>query len=149
MKLSEISALLESAAAFDQRPEYQQLRQLAGDAVARDVLAAWNGDQRDYQRSGGNNFEALVPKLLSPNALTRKYGIRVTPELQQVLSQIVQLSHHSMPPPNKLRSTVNSKYANDIWGHERFARESLLANSESALYESLKQEVALLISEEK
>jgi hypothetical protein len=144
MKLAEVKQLMEAAGPLDRQPEFEQLRQVAGEALARDVLSAWNGDLRDYQRSGGNNFEALVPKLLSPTVISRKYGVQVTPELQQLLSRIVQLSHHSMPPPNKLRSTVNSKYANDIWGHERFARESEQYSAADRLYESLKKEVALL-----
>lgn len=146
MKLAELHQLLEAATQIDQQPEFQQLQQLAGEQVARDIVAAWNGDQRDYARSGGKNFEALVPKLLSPSVLSRKYGVKVTSELQQVLSRLVALAYHAMPPVDRLRATTQAKYANDVWGHERFARESQLTADDAALYESLKAEVALLTS---
>lgn len=149
MKLSDIKQLLEAATQLDSRPEFDALRRAVGDKIANDVLVAWNGDARDYQRSGGKNFEPLVPRLLSADVLSRKYGIKVTPELQRALSGVIQLAYHAFPKEEQLRAPKQSPYTHGAWGQERFARESQLTPSDTALYESLREEVALLTSDTK
>jgi hypothetical protein len=149
MKLSEIKQLMEAVMQLESRPEFEALRRTLGDKVANDVLVAWRGDAQDYQRSGGKNFEPLTPRLLNPDVLARKYGIRLTPDMQRALSGVVQLAHHAFPNVERLRAPKQSPYATGVWGQERFARESKLTPDESALYESLQEEVALLTSDTK
>ena len=150
MKLQEVASILNEAVVnFEQSPEVQQLRQLLGDQVANDALTAWNGDQRDYQRSGGKNFDPLVPRLLNPDVLSRKYNIRVTPAVQSVLSRIVQLARQTMPDTTSNISAYNARFKDDVWGHERFAREGVDLSAENALYEALGQEVDTLLKTRK
>lgn len=147
MKLSDIKQLMEAVTQLEGRPEFDALRRTLGDKVANDVLVAWNGDARDYQRAGGKNFDALVPRLLNADVLSRKYGIRITPDMQRAISGVVQLASHAFPATDRLRATKQAPYATGVWGHERFARESQLTPNDAALYESLQEEVALLTTD--
>ena len=60
-------------------PEFQQLRTLAGDKLATDIAIAWQGDVKDYARTGGKGFSPLVAQMLDDRAIERRYGIQPTP----------------------------------------------------------------------
>lgn len=149
MKLSDIKPLVEAAGAstpLDQRPEFQQLRQAVGDQVAKDVLLAWEGDLRDYQRSGGKNFQSLVLQILSDNVLQRKYNIVPSREARAAISPVIQLVHHVMPDTSRMRAPVNSPYNRGVWGGVKFARESAEFKFQRPLYEALKRDVQTLLT---
>ena len=97
-------------------PEFQKLKELGGDKLANDVAVAWQGDARDYQRSGGKGFQPLVAQMLNDRVVERRYGIQLTPELRTVLSRIIQLSHHAFPDTNRLKATTNAPHSGDVWG---------------------------------
>lgn len=154
MKLSQIKQLTEAevrpsqAPDFVQRsPEFQKLKELGGDKLANDVAVAWQGDARDYQRSGGKGFQPLVAQMLNDRVVERRYGIRLTPELRTVLSRIIQLSYHAFPDVDRLKATSNAPHSGGVWGNV-WARECAEVEFDAALYEVIKADVLTLLSEE-
>jgi hypothetical protein len=148
MKLSDIKPLAEAAPALailEQRPEFQRLRQVVGDKLANDVLLAWSGDMRDYERTGGKNFQSLVVQMLNDNVLQRKYNIPATKEVRDVVVPIIQLAHHAMPDVSRMRAPQNAPRSNDVWGNVKWARESM-EFTDYVLYESLKRDVRTLLT---
>lgn len=128
-------------------PEFQQLRTLAGDKLATDVAIAWQGDVKDYARTGGKGFNPLVAQMLDDRVIERRYGIQSTPQLRKILSSIKQLSHHAFPDINQLRATTNAPYTGGVWGNQ-WARECASVEYDELLYEVLKADIVTLLTEE-
>lgn len=150
MKLTHIRQLRESAtpAMLQRSEEFAKIRDLIGDKFANDVAIAWQGDARDYQRSGGKNFQSLVVQLLNDRIIEHRYGATITPELHRVLQRIKSLAYHAFPDVNSLRATHNAPYANDVWGYYNWARECNDVEFDSALFEIIKADVSPLLTEE-
>lgn len=154
MLLSQFAKLTENQDRPSQRPdflprtpEFQQLRDLAGDKLANDIAVAWQGDVKDYARTGGKNFQPLVAQMLNDRVVERRYGLQLTPELRRTLAKLVQLAHHSFPNPDQLRGTSNAVHTGGVWGNA-WARECAKIEYDDVLYEVLKAETALLLSED-
>lgn len=154
MKLSQIKTLTEERASqspdYVQRsPEFAKLRELAGEKLAHDVAVAWQGDAREYSRTGGKGFQSLVAQMLNDRVVERRYGIHVSSELRGVLSRIINMAYHAFPDVNKLRATRNQVGPNDVWGHHVWARECAEVEFDAALFEIIKDDVSTLLSEGK
>lgn len=153
MKLSQIKNLTEQqrpsqAPDYVQRsPEFAKLRELGGDKLANDVAVAWQGDARDYERTGGKNFQPLVAQMLNDRVVERRYGITPSSELRAILSRIIQMSYHAFPDVTKLRATTNAPHTGGVWGNS-WARECAEVEFDAALFEVIKADVLTLLSEE-
>lgn len=102
--------------------EFTQLAKVAPD-FANKLVAAWNGDAQEYQRSKGT---AVGGQLLFPAMLTsiQKYvpTLKMTPQAQQVINNLVKLQS----------TTLKSQYYpnfqdTSVWSHEPHASESVTA----------------------
>ena len=154
MKLSQIKQLQEAALRpsqapdfVERSPEFSKLRELGGEKLAHDVAIAWQGDARDYQRTGGKNFQPLVAQMLNDRVVERRYGIHLTTDLRAVLSRIIQMSYHAFPDVTKLRATINAPHSGGVWGNI-WARECEEVEFDAALFEVIKADVLTLLSEE-
>lgn len=154
MLLSQFTKLVENQDRPSQRPdflprtpEFQQLRDLAGEKLASDIAVAWQGDVKDYARTGGKNFQPLVAQMLNDRVVERRYGVEITPPLRKILSALVQLAHHAFPDTERLRGTTNATYSGGVWGNA-WARECATVEFDEILYEVLKADVVTLLSEE-
>lgn len=150
MKLAQLKQLQENAtpATLQRSDEFAKIRELIGDKFATDIAVAWQGDARDFQRTGGKGFQSLVVQMLNDRVIERRYGVPVTPELHRLLQRLKSLAYHAFPDASSLRATNNASYANDVWGYHNWARECQEVEFDSALFEIIKADVRTLLTED-
>lgn len=117
-------------------PEFKAIKQ-SSPKFAQDLVTAWEGDAKDYEKANGKPVEFLFPKMLDEKAV-KKFApnLEVTSELKSQLSKLKQV--HLKEFPNRKPAKIDKS----IWSNERWAKESLV--DLDADYAMLREELSML-----
>ena len=100
-----------------------------------DLLTAWTGDIKEFQRSGGKNFQSLFAIMVTPDNLKRKYNAVDNSELRSITGNLSNLAHHAFS------NAPETKYSDDAykWGNQ-WQKESLETLEQDMRYVELREE---------
>jgi hypothetical protein len=114
-------------------PEFKAIQQ-ASPKFAQNLITAWDGDAKDYEKANGKAIEFLFPKLLDEKAI-KKFAptLEVNSEMKNKLAKLKHLHLKEFPAGRKVDKSV--------WAHEPWARESLDLDADYAM---LREELSML-----
>ena len=126
MKLFELKRISETDEPFRPRnfnsiimsTEYERFKFMCGELMSVDVAEALMGDQQQYNKTQGKDFQSLAVAMLTPDVAHRLYELNVTPAMDLVMHDLKLAIYRNFPHDRKIDPHIKQRFTNDQWNND-------------------------------
>lgn len=122
MKLSTLGIVTERVSdAVDfllKNKDFIKLHQLAP-KYAMELGQMWQAEKNslDAANSKGERYDSIIPSMLTPDYAAKRYGVKVTPDVEALLSRLLQVAYSVFASKGMLKGDVQGRGNKDQWGY--------------------------------